>query len=204
MAEETRRERKKQQTRSLLVSTAYRLFLEQGYERTTVAQITAEADVAKKTFFNHFPTKEDVLFADAEQFYPRTVEVIAELAPHTPVPDLLFEIYDRVYARQSTESSLPETSAVIEAYGKLGMDVPAVRAKALQVMFDLQQRVADALVQAYPDELDPTTAAAAVGAMMGAAQAAGQSSVNRGESAEQYLAATRKGIDVAMRGVRAL
>lgn len=74
----------------------------------------------------------------------------------------------------------------------------------LHVLFDLQQYVADAVLRAYPDELDPITVVAAVGAMMGAAQAAANDSLRRGESTEAVLAASRKGIDVAMRGVRAM
>ena len=37
------------------------LFAEQGYEVTTVAEICERADVARQTFFNHFPAKSDLL-----------------------------------------------------------------------------------------------------------------------------------------------
>lgn len=74
--EETRRARKKRQTRELLVRTAFRLFKEQGYEQTTIAQISAEADIATKTFFNYFSGKEDVVFTDAERYYELTLSVI--------------------------------------------------------------------------------------------------------------------------------
>ncbi|MGW8530668.1 TetR/AcrR family transcriptional regulator [Nocardiopsis sp. NPDC055824] len=51
-------------TRDSLRAAAYRLFLEHGYERTTVARIAAEAGVSHMTFFRHFPTKEDVVLRD--------------------------------------------------------------------------------------------------------------------------------------------
>ncbi|SIO84437.1 TetR/AcrR family transcriptional regulator [Nocardiopsis sp. JB363] len=51
-------------TRASLRSAAYRLFLEQGYEGTTVAAIAAEAGVSHMTFFRHFPTKGDVVLRD--------------------------------------------------------------------------------------------------------------------------------------------
>jgi AcrR family transcriptional regulator len=44
-----------------LYETALGLFREQGYESTTVAQITRRAGVAKGTFFNYFPSKDHVL-----------------------------------------------------------------------------------------------------------------------------------------------
>ncbi|MEN8707549.1 MAG: TetR family transcriptional regulator [Nocardioides marinisabuli] len=62
-----RRERKKRETRRALRESALRLFAERGFERTTVADITEAADVAQRTFFLHFCSKEDVLLADAAE-----------------------------------------------------------------------------------------------------------------------------------------
>lgn len=45
-----------------LQSAAFELFAEQGYERTTVAEITERAGLSKRTFFNHFTDKREVLF----------------------------------------------------------------------------------------------------------------------------------------------
>jgi len=62
-----RRERRKQEVRARILGAAEQLFLRQGFEATTVDQIAAAADVAQKTFFNHFATKQAVFeeFADA-------------------------------------------------------------------------------------------------------------------------------------------
>jgi len=57
------RERKKQRTRQTIVEVATRLFLAQGYQRTPLAQIAEEADVATSTCFNYFPTKVDIVFS---------------------------------------------------------------------------------------------------------------------------------------------
>jgi NADH dehydrogenase len=58
---DSRRERKKQETRQRLLQAAWRLFRERGYDETTVSDITEAADVAKGTFFNYFPTKESIV-----------------------------------------------------------------------------------------------------------------------------------------------
>ena len=60
-AVEGRRERKKHEVRARIYETARQLFLEHGFEATTVAQFAEAADVAQGTFFNHFPSKQAVL-----------------------------------------------------------------------------------------------------------------------------------------------
>ncbi len=57
----TRRERRKREVRSRIVEAAGDLFRSQGYSATRITEICDRADVAEKTFFNHFPTKQDVL-----------------------------------------------------------------------------------------------------------------------------------------------
>jgi AcrR family transcriptional regulator len=62
---ETRRERKKQQTRQAISDVATALFMERGFDAVTVAEVARAADVAVQTVFNHFPTKEDLFFDEA-------------------------------------------------------------------------------------------------------------------------------------------
>ncbi|NKY86144.1 TetR/AcrR family transcriptional regulator [Nocardia veterana] len=70
------RETKKQQTRQEISDAATRLFIEHGFESTTIAEIAAAARVAKKTVTNYFPRKEDLALDHHAQF----VGVLAEAA----------------------------------------------------------------------------------------------------------------------------
>src|SRR5688572_10370578 len=53
----TRRARKKERTRQEIFSAAMELFRTRGYEAVTIEAICAAADVARATFFLHFPSK---------------------------------------------------------------------------------------------------------------------------------------------------
>jgi AcrR family transcriptional regulator len=75
------RERKKQRTRATLVDVAARLCAEQGYERTTVDQIAAGADVSPRTFSRYFPNKEAVIGALMEDIAGQVADALTR-QPH--------------------------------------------------------------------------------------------------------------------------
>ncbi len=69
--------RKKQRTRLSIISAAVELCLRQGYDRTTVDQIAAGAEVSARTFSRYFPTKESViagLAADLDALVAQALE----------------------------------------------------------------------------------------------------------------------------------
>jgi AcrR family transcriptional regulator len=53
----SRRERRKLELHARILETATGLFADQGFHETRVAEICDRADIAHKTFFNHFPSK---------------------------------------------------------------------------------------------------------------------------------------------------
>jgi len=61
-----RRERRKLEVRRRMLDAAQALFEEKGVQAATVAEICERADVAHKTFFNHFPAKQDLVRAIAD------------------------------------------------------------------------------------------------------------------------------------------
>ena len=58
---ESRMEKKKKETRQKIVKVAMDLFQRQGFNNTTMEQIAEEADVARKTLYNHFSVKEAIV-----------------------------------------------------------------------------------------------------------------------------------------------
>jgi AcrR family transcriptional regulator len=80
-----RRERKKEQTRQAIAEAALRLFLARGFDDVTVAEVAEEADVSVNTVFNHFPTKEDLFFAQDESLDCGLAQLVSGRAPGEPV-----------------------------------------------------------------------------------------------------------------------
>lgn len=82
------RERKKRATRDAIATSARRLFAERGFDAVTVAEVAAAADVSEKTVFNHFATKEDLVFAGGEARLAQLQAAIAQRPPGTSVLDV--------------------------------------------------------------------------------------------------------------------
>lgn len=60
-APQGRREKRKLETRARIEEAAYELFQRQGIDETSIEQICAEADVARRTFYSYFPNKHALL-----------------------------------------------------------------------------------------------------------------------------------------------
>ncbi|MER5805653.1 TetR family transcriptional regulator [Streptomyces mirabilis] len=71
--------------RDLLVSAAFELFTEHGYDSTTIDDIVRRAGVGRRSFFRYFPTKEEVVFPDHERALADMVEYL-EAGAQDPDP----------------------------------------------------------------------------------------------------------------------
>jgi AcrR family transcriptional regulator len=67
--------------RSALALAAMNLFVEQGFEKTTVDEIAEAAGVGRRTFFRYFRSKEDVVFPGHGE---RLAEVVDRLEAADP------------------------------------------------------------------------------------------------------------------------
>lgn len=73
-------------SRSVLEEAAYELFLEQGYDGTTVAEIARRSGVSRGTFFNYFPAKADVFWGDIDEALDRLGEALRKGEPGEDAP----------------------------------------------------------------------------------------------------------------------
>jgi AcrR family transcriptional regulator len=138
----TLRERKKADTRRRLMTLALRLFEERGFERTTVEEIAAAADVAPRTFFRYFPSKVDVLFGDHDELVTLLRDALAARSHDATVVQAV---------RQSTLDAaerLHDDPGLYLTRSRLTYAIPAAYARSRQLDADYENVIAEALAAA--------------------------------------------------------
>lgn len=99
------RERKRRQTRNRIAEAGLRLFLEKGFEETTLDAIAEQADIARRTFFHYFDSKEAILTSlqDAAEDAMRTAILRAdpERAPFEVVCEAMLEMISGFGTREA-------------------------------------------------------------------------------------------------------
>lgn len=79
------RNRKKEETRQAISNVATLLFVEHGFEQVSVADVAREAGVARKTVFNYFARKEDLVFDREEEVRVLVRKALADRDDQPPV-----------------------------------------------------------------------------------------------------------------------
>jgi AcrR family transcriptional regulator len=77
-----------------LTSVAQDLFLEHGYEETTVDQIAAAAGMSKRTFFRYFSSKDDLVIGKYDLFGDRMAEALDARPADEPIWESLRRVFD--------------------------------------------------------------------------------------------------------------
>jgi AcrR family transcriptional regulator len=194
------RERKRRIALTELTAVAQDLFLEQGYENTTVDQIAEAAGMSRRTFFRYFPTKDDLVIGKYDLFGDRIAEALDARPADEPVWQSLRRVFDialeyvqddRQRARNDAMERIVESS-------------PQLNARYLEKMQRIQDllvgRVAARLANQGRFEPDPRPAAivgAAFACMQAARSAWLQSDQTQpfGEYLDDAMAAFNPGIE---------
>lgn len=95
MKNDTRPGRPRASSRETLAEAACELFLEQGYDATSVADITQRAGVSRSSFFNYFSSKSDVLWSGLDARIDEALDRLASLgsaADVSAVRDILRDV----------------------------------------------------------------------------------------------------------------
>jgi AcrR family transcriptional regulator len=132
------RERKKLRTRASIQKEAMRLFLEKGYEETTIEDIAEGVEISPSTFFNYFPSKEAVVFQD--DLDPLILEAFdAQPSTVNPIRRL------RNAMRTVFENLTPEQETLVRQRTRLFLATPELRGAMFSQFADLVNQVAELL-----------------------------------------------------------
>ncbi|WP_288434648.1 TetR family transcriptional regulator, partial [uncultured Deinococcus sp.] len=71
--------------RSRLAKAALALYIERGFEQTTVAEIAGRAGLTERTFFRHFADKREVLFGGSAVLEAGLVAAVAQVPDGSPL-----------------------------------------------------------------------------------------------------------------------
>jgi len=88
------RERTRRLAQTELTTVAQDLFLEHGYDETTVDQIAAAAGMSKRTFFRYFPSKDDLVIGKYDLFGDRMADALDARPTDEPVWESLRRVFD--------------------------------------------------------------------------------------------------------------
>ena len=154
------RERKKARTRAAIREHALRLFREQGYQRTTVEQIAAAAEVSPSTFFRYFPTKEDLVLQD-----DMDTRMIAAFEDQPPELGPIAAV--RAAAQQMFTSYTADDLDVLRETTRLAVTVPEIRARAMDEFARTIDVVAEAVGKRAGRSPDDLAVRAVAGAIIG-------------------------------------
>ena len=156
------RQRKKVQTREALRQHALRLFLIKGYERTTVEEIAAAANISSMTFFRYFRTKEEVVMED---FQDDLIESCIAAQP----AHLARVVRVQNGVRESLGVAYPVVRGALLERLQLILATPALRARLWEHLHATERLIARALSGASTDAgidlRDQVVAAACVAAL---------------------------------------
>ena len=137
------RERKKRETLQRITETGLKLFVENGYEGTTLEAIAAEAGIARRTFFYYFKSKEDILMARqgggfVKALKPAMLEQSTDQTPLDAVRNCLLQLISRYETKESI---------VVDG---LMRSTEALRTRKQAVFVEMEQTVFAALCELWP------------------------------------------------------
>ena len=138
------RERRKQETKRLLEAAALKLFARNGFNRTSVDKIAAEAGVSRTTFFRYFASKEAVVFSDESDVAERFWRVLAARPPEEN-PLRAFE-EALVEISRATEADPDEKRKALERWALIAAN-PDLRERWAKTTELRSQQIAEALAK---------------------------------------------------------
>lgn len=141
-----RRERKKAATRSNLEEASFRLFASQGYDETTLQDITEAADVAPRTFFRYFASKEELILGSAAEMEESMTSLLGARPQSEPMLDGILAALECLDPEGASTSDPVQRERLLLRFRIMG-ESPAVRAGLLDSYGVMERAIAAFVAQ---------------------------------------------------------
>lgn len=182
----TLRERQKRETHELIARAAERLFAERGFVAVTVDDVASAAGVSRQTVFNHFPTKEDLVFDRSKEAEALMISAMRDRPPGMTSVGAFREMTHEFWSRML---GLPDPRPP-GGFFDLVEASPALQAYARELSARAAMRVAEVIAQqtaAIGDDLRPQVAARALTSVYDAVFLATQRHITAGRHPRRFL-----------------
>ena len=154
------RERKKLRTKAAIQKEALRLFLDKGFAETTIEDIAEAVEISPSTFFNYFPSKEEVVFQD--ELDPLILQAFdAQPAGLNPIRKL------RNAMRAVFSQLTPDQETLMRERTQLLLSTPELRGAMLSQFADLVDQIAGLLASRVNKKADDFALHNMAGAVLG-------------------------------------
>jgi AcrR family transcriptional regulator len=141
------RERKRQRTHDAISAAAITLFLERGFDRVSVADVAAAAEVSKPTLFKYFANKEDLVLHRIADHRGESARIVRAGAGAPPL-DLLQRHFLDGLDRRDPVTGLNDHPEVL-AYHRLVFSTPSLALRVAGYIEADEEALADALTEAF-------------------------------------------------------
>jgi AcrR family transcriptional regulator len=138
------RARKKARTRDAIADAAISLFLEHGFDRVSVSDIAAAAEVSKPTLFRYFPTKEDLVLHRFADHHGEAARVVRDRPAGVPPVSALHRHFRAGLDRHEPVTGLSDHPAVVE-FHRLVFGTPSLAGRLAQYVIEDERALAEAL-----------------------------------------------------------
>jgi AcrR family transcriptional regulator len=156
---------KKMQTERKLWTTAVGLFTDRSFDKVSVAEIAAAAEVSTMTVFNYFPTKEDLVMRPLERHTDELAQVVRERPARQSVVAAVREQFLAALAEYDPSTGLNDEETIL-AVVRLIHATPSLQQRRLAVVSAVEDALAAQLAEQNPG--DPLTAHLAAAQLVGA------------------------------------
>jgi AcrR family transcriptional regulator len=198
------RERKKDATRQLLVRTALDLFEERGFDSVSVAEVAAAAAVSKKTVFNYFAVKEDLVLGPGKHHIAEPAAVVRQRKVGQTPHAAMREYWLTALAERQPMTGLSDRPHVLRIL-QLIQTTPALAARNVQYQDQSQRLLAEALIEEHSSDLTARLVAAQILGAQHVLEAENSRRIMAGETPDEIypdaVAATEHAFRLLERGL---